>query len=364
MAVEIHYFTPKRFKEIRSRVVKKAFITGVSGQDGSYLTELLLSKGYEVHGMVRRSSSFNRDRLESFYQAEDKTIPFYLHYGDMSDAVTLRKIIEQVMPDEVYNLAGQSHVQISLEMPEYTSDVNGIGALRLWSAVCEFCPSARCYQASSSELFGRVEDALLTEQTPFHPRSPYGIAKLYAYWMTVHYREVSGLHISNGILFNHESPRRGENFVTRKITRSVARIAAGLDECLHIGNMDVIRDWGYAPDYVKAMWMMVQQAEPDDYIVATGEGHSVREFIEKAFAATGIALRWEGSGEQEKGIDAKTGRTVVQVDPRFYRPTEVISVIGDASKAFKRLGWKPEVSFEDLVRIMVEADWLAAGVHV
>lgn len=341
--------------------MKKAFITGVSGQDGSYLTELLLSKGYEVHGMVRRSSSFNRDRLESFYQAEDKTISFYLHYGDMSDAVTLRKIIEQVMPDEVYNLAGQSHVQISLEMPEYTTDVNATGALRLWSAVCELCPGARGYQASSSELFGRAENVKLTEQTPFRPRSPYGIAKLYAYWMTVHYREVCGLHISNGILFNHESPRRGENFVTRKITRSAARIAAGLEKTLRLGNLSVVRDWGYAPDYVKAMWLMVQQAQPDDYVIATGTGHSVREFVELAFAAAGISLQWEGSGEQEKGIDAKTGRTVVQVDPRFYRPTEVMSVIGNASKAVKALGWKPEVGFEELIRIMVEADRLAVG---
>jgi GDPmannose 4,6-dehydratase len=336
--------------------MKKALITGVSGQDGSYLTELLLDKGYEVHGMVRRSSSFNRNRLESFYKAENKVTPFYLHYGDMSDAVTLRKIIEQVEPDEVYNLAGQSHVQISLEMPEYTTDVNAIGALRLWSAVCEFCPTARCYQASSSELFGRAEDVMLTEQTPFRPRSPYGIAKLYAYWMTVHYREVSGLHISNGILFNHESPRRGENFVTRKITRSVARIAAGLEDCLRIGNMDVIRDWGYAPDYVQAMWLMLQQAEPDDYVVATGEGHSVREFIEKAFAVAGIGLRWEGSGERAQGVDMKSGKQVVRVDPRFYRPTEVLAVIGDASKARRALGWKSTVGFDELVRIMVEAD--------
>jgi GDPmannose 4,6-dehydratase len=342
--------------------LKKALITGVSGQDGSYLAELLLSKGCEVHGVVRRSSLFNRTRLESFYRADDKTIPFYLHYGDMSDAVTLRKIVEKVRPDEVYNLAGQSHVQISLEMPEYTTDVNGTGALRLWSAVCELCPGARCYQASSSELFGMAGDALLTEQTPFRPRSPYGITKLYAYWMTVYYREANGLHISNGILFNHESPRRGENFVTRKITRSVARISAGLEDCLRIGNLSVIRDWGYAPDYVQAMWLMLQQEKPDDYVVATGEGHSVREFVERAFAVAGISLRWEGSGEQEKGIDDKTGRTIVQVDPRFYRPTEVKSVIGDASKAFKRLGWRPEVGFEALVRIMVDADRLAVGV--
>jgi GDPmannose 4,6-dehydratase len=336
--------------------VKKALITGVSGQDGSYLTEFLLKKGYEVHGMVRRSSSFNRNRLESFYNPENKMTPFYLHYGDMSDAVTLRKIIEKVMPDEVYNLAGQSHVQISLEMPEYTTDVNAIGALRLWSAVCEFCPSARCYQASSSELFGRVEDVMLTEQTPFRPRSPYGIAKLYAYWMTVHYREVYGLHVSNGILFNHESPRRGENFVTRKITQTVARIAAGMEDCLRIGNMDVIRDWGYAPDYVQAMWLMLQHAVPDDYVIATGDGHSVREFVEKAFGAANISVEWDGTGAEGKGIDPRSGRTVVQVDPRFYRPTEVMAVVGNASKARKALGWKPTVGFEELVRIMVEAD--------
>ena len=344
--------------------MKKALITGVSGQDGSYLTELLLSKGYEVHGMVRRSSSFNRSRLESFYQAENKVVPFYLHYGDMSDALTLHKTIEQTQPDEIYNLAGQSHVQISLDMPEYTTDVNAVGVLRLLSAIREACPNARCYQASSSELFGRTEDQKLTEKTPFHPRSPYGIAKLYAYWMTVHYREVYGLHLSNGILFNHESPRRGENFVTRKITQTVARIAAGMEDRLYVGNLSVIRDWGYAPDYVRAMWLMLQQAVPDDYVIATGSGHSVREFVEKAFGAAGIRLVWEGAGEHEKGIDAESGKTVVQVDSRFYRPTEVMAVIGDATKARQVLGWRPEVGFEELIRIMIEADCLAAGVSV
>ncbi|MFA6172229.1 MAG: GDP-mannose 4,6-dehydratase [Kiritimatiellales bacterium] len=344
--------------------MKKAFITGVSGQDGSYLTELLLNKGYEVHGMVRRASSFNRSRLESFYRAENKTVPFYLHYGDMSDALTLHKIIEQTQPDEIYNLAAQSHVQISLEMPEYTTDVNAVGTLRLLSAIRELRPKARCYQASSSELFGTVEDVRLTEKTPFHPRSPYGIAKLYAYWMTAHYREVYGLHLSNGILFNHESPRRGENFVTRKITQTAARIAAGVEDCLYVGNLSVVRDWGYAPDYVKAMWLMLQQDVPDDYVIATGEGHSVREFVEKAFGVTGIHLAWKGTGEQERGVDAESGRVVVQVDPRFYRPTEVMAVIGDATKARQVLGWVPTIGFEQLVRIMVEADCLAAGVLV
>jgi len=336
--------------------MKKAFITGVSGQDGSYLTEFLLSKGYEVHGMVRRSSSFNRSRIDPFYQAGNKTTPFYLHYGDMSDAVTLLKLLEQIHPDEVYNLAGQSHVQISLEMPEYTTDVNGIGALRLWSAVAEICPQARCYQASSSEMFGRADGPLLNEQTPFRPRSPYGIAKLYAYWMTVHYRDVYGLHVSNGILFNHESPRRGENFVTRKITRSAARIAAGLEECLHIGNMDVVRDWGYAPDYVRAMWLMLQQSRPDDYVVATGVGHSVREFIEKAFCAAGIPVEWRGAGAETIGVEARSGKIVVKTDPRFYRPTEVMTVLGDASKARRLLGWINETEFEDLIRIMTDSD--------
>jgi len=344
--------------------MKKALITGVSGQDGSYLTEFLLSKGYEVHGMVRRSSSFNRSRLESFYQAEDKTIPFYLHYGDMSDALTLHKIIEQTGPDEIYNLAGQAHVQISLEMPEYTTDVNAVGVLRLLSAIRELCPGTRCYQASSSELFGGAKKLPLTEETPFHPRSPYGISKLYAYWMSVHYREVYGLYVSNGILFNHESPRRGENFVTRKITQTAARIAAGLDDCLRIGNLSVVRDWGYAPDYVRAMWLMLQQAEPDDYVVATGEGRTVREFVEKAFCAAGLSLEWTGAGMQEKGVDLQSGRTVVQVDPRFYRPAEAMAVIGDAAKARRVLGWAPEVGFEELVRIMVAEDCLAAGVHV
>lgn len=336
--------------------MKRAFITGVSGQDGSYLTELLLSKGYEVHGVVRRSSSFNRSRLEPFYDTKNKTVPFYLHYGDMSDAQTLRKILESVQPDEIYNLAAQAHVRISFDMPEYTTDVNATGTLRLLGIIRDVCPQARYYQASSSELYGKVSECPQSEATPFHPRSPYGVAKLYAYWMTVHYREAYGLHLSNGILFNHESPRRGENFVTRKITRSAARIAAGLDDCLYLGNMNVSRDWGYAPDYVEAMWRMLQQEVPDDYVVATGEGHTVREFVEKAFSAAGMDLEWRGEGEKETGSNRITGEAVVRVDPRFYRPAEVISVLGDFSKSRRVLGWEPSVRFEELVRIMVEAD--------
>lgn len=336
--------------------MRKAFITGVSGQDGSYLTGLLLEKGYEVHGMVRRSSLFNRARIDSVYQAQNKTAPFFLHYGDMGDALTLRRLIEQVRPDEVYNLAGQSHVHISLEMPEYTTDVNGVGVLRLWDAVSDLCPQARCYQASSSELFGHAAEPMLNERTPFRPRSPYGIAKLYAYWMSVHYREVRGLHISNGILFNHESPRRGENFVTRKITRTVAAIVAGKEECLRVGNLSVVRDWGYAPDFVDAMWRMLQQSRPDDYVVATGVGHTVREFIERAFSVVGVEIEWRGQGMDETGVDRKTGQVRVCTDPRFYRPTEVMSVLGDASKARRVLGWEPVTKFDEMVRIMVEAD--------
>jgi GDPmannose 4,6-dehydratase len=336
--------------------MKRALITGVSGQDGSYLTEFLLSRGYEVHGIVRRSSSFNRSRLEPFYDAKHKTAPFFLHYGDMSDAQTLRKIIESVKPDEIYNLAAQAHVQISFDMPEYTTDVNATGTLRLLGIIRDVCPQAHYYQASSSELYGKVDESPQSETTPFHPRSPYGVAKLYAYWMTVHYREAYGLHVSNGILFNHESPRRGENFVTRKITRSAARIAAGLDDCLYLGNMNVRRDWGYAPDYVEAMWRMLQQETSDDYVIATGEGHTVREFVEEAFGAVGMSLEWQGTGTDETGVNRATGEVVVRVDPRFYRPSEVFSVLGDATKARRVLGWEPTVKFEELIRIMVEAD--------
>jgi len=337
--------------------VKKALITGVSGQDGSYLAEQLLAEGYAVHGVVRRSSLFNRERLDPFYHGADgHPDRFFLHYGDMSDSITLRRLMEQIRPDEIYNLAAQSHVQISFEMPEYTTDVDAVGALRLLSAIREVCPQARYYQASTSELFGLVKESPQNEETAFHPRSPYGVAKLYAYWMTIHYREAYGLHAGNGILFNHESPRRGENFVTRKISRTAALIAEGAETCLTIGNMNVSRDWGYAPDYVRAMRLMLQQDLPDDYVIATGEAHTVREFIETAFSAVDIALEWQGAGPEEIGVCHRSGRTLVRVDPRFYRLTEVMAVVGDAAKARRVLGWEPQVRFDELVQIMVESD--------
>jgi GDPmannose 4,6-dehydratase len=341
--------------------MKKALITGVSGQDGSYLSELLLEKGYEVHGVVRGSSAFNRRRIDSLHDKSKVETPFYLHYGDMGDERSLFKLMEAVVPDEVYNLASQSHVKISFEMPQYSLDVNAAGTLRLLSAMQEVCAGARFYQASSSELFGRAAESPQTEHTPFHPCSPYAAAKLYAYWIAVNYRETYGMHISNGIMFNHESPRRGENFVTRKITRTVARIAGGADEPLQIGNLDARRDWGYAPDYVRAMWLMLQQEVPDDYVVSTGKLHSVREFIETAFECVDIQLDWTGAGSQECGLDRKTKQVLVRVDPRYYRPLEPSRLVGDASKALKVLGWKPSVEFRQLVEIMVKADLAEAA---
>ncbi|MBT8045670.1 MAG: GDP-mannose 4,6-dehydratase, partial [Pontiella sp.] len=297
--------------------MKRALITGISGQDGSYLTELLLAKGYEVHGIVRRTSSFSRGRIDPFYGAKvDPSGKLVLHYGDMGDEKNLRKLLEKVRPDEVYNLASQSHVGISFEMPEYSTDVNALGTLRLLDAINDYCPEARCYQASTSELFGSADESPQTEQTRFRPNSPYAVAKLYAYWMTVNYRQTYGMYACNGILFNHESPRRGENFVTRKITQTVARIAAGEADCLYIGNMDAQRDWGYAPDFVRAMWLMLQQDRADDYVIATGELHSVREFIAKSCAYVGMRIEWSGEGMTECGIDASSGKTVVQVDPK------------------------------------------------
>lgn len=336
--------------------MKKAMITGVSGQDGSYLSELLLEKGYEVHGMVRGSSAFNRRRIDALYGTGRAEAPFYLHYGDMSDELSLFKLMETIAPDEIYNLASQSHVRISFEMPQYSLDVNGAGVLRLLSAMRETCPEARFYQASSSELFGRASESPQTETTPFHPCSPYAAAKAYAYWIAVNYRETYGLHISNGIMYNHESPRRGENFVTRKITRTVAQIVRGGSEPLLIGNLDARRDWGCAPDYVRAMWAMLQQETPDDYVIATGQSHTVREFVEEAFAAAGMAVEWTGEKEQECGKDPQNGRLLVQVDPRYYRPLEPGLLTGDASKAARVLGWKPSVGFKQLVRLMMEAD--------
>ena len=337
--------------------MKKALITGVNGQDGSYLTELLIGKGYDVHGMVRRTSSFSRKRIDPLY---GKTAAgpgqLTLHYGDMGDEKNLRKLVEKVRPDEVYHLASQSHVGISFDMPEYSTDVNALGTLRLIEAIQDYCPEARFYQASTSELFGEAEESPQTENTRFRPNSPYAVAKLYAYWMAVNYRQTYGMYVCNGILFNHESPRRGENFVTRKITQTVARIAAGLEECLHIGNMDVRRDWGFAPDYVRAMWLMLQQEQAGDYVVATGESHSVREFIEKAFAYVDVQVEWNGAGADECGVNVKTGETIVKVDPKYYRPIDIDSVLGDASKAKRELGWEPEVKFDQLVGIMMKAD--------
>lgn len=341
--------------------MKKALITGVNGQDGSYLSELLIEKGYEVHGVVRRSSALNRTRIDALRDREGAEGAFYLHYGDMSDDRNLLHLVEKTCPDEVYNLASQSHVQISFEMPQYSLDVNAAGTLRLLSAMYEVCPRARFYQASSSELFGRAMESPQTEHTPFYPCSPYAISKLCAYWTTVNYREVYGMHASNGILFNHESPRRGENFVTRKITKTVAQIASGRDDILSIGNLDARRDWGYAPDYVDAMWRILQQDEPDDYVIATGEAYSVREFIDAAFRSVGICVEWVGEKEQVCGVNAETGRKLVQVDPRYYRPLEPGLLVGDGSKARDVLGWEPTVGFDELVGIMVKADLAACG---
>ncbi|HEY5653246.1 MAG TPA: GDP-mannose 4,6-dehydratase [Pontiella sp.] len=337
--------------------MKRALITGVNGQDGSYLTELLLEKGYQVHGIVRRTSSFSRERIDPVYRQQKETSgELLLHYGDMGDEKNLRKLVETVRPDEVYHLASQSHVGISFDMPEYSTDVNAMGTLRILEAINDYCPESRFYQASTSELFGDAEETPMTESTRFNPNSPYAVAKLYAYWMTVNYRRTYGMYACNGILFNHESPRRGENFVTRKITQTVARIAHGQQEILSIGNMSALRDWGYAPDYVRAMWLMLQQKQAEDFVIATGETHSVREFIEKAFSFINVDLKWEGDGVDECGVDASSGKVRVKVDSRYYRPIDVNRVQGNASKAKRVLGWEPQVRFDQLVKIMMEAD--------
>lgn len=339
---------------------KKAFITGVTGQDGSYLAELLLEKDYEVHGMIRRSSSFNRRHIDHLCRNSDiKDNTFFLHYGDMSDSSSMNRLLERIAPDEIYNLAAQSHVRVSFDVPEYTAEVDAIGTLRLLDAIKEVGLSPRFYQASTSELYGKVREVPQSEKTPFYPRSPYAVAKLYAYWIVVNYREAFDLHASNGILFNHESPRRGENFVTRKVTMGAAAIKAGRKECLYLGNVDSKRDWGYAPDFVKAMWRIVQQDQPDDYVIATGETHTVRELVEKAFGLLDMKIAWEGEAENTIGVDTVSGKTVVRIDPKHYRPTEVDLLLGDPAKAKKKLGWQPEVSFEKLVEIMVKADWEA-----
>jgi GDPmannose 4,6-dehydratase len=338
---------------------KTALITGITGQDGAYLARLLLEKGYTVHGVKRRSSSFNTERIDDIY--EDPHLPdarLFLHYGDMTDSLNLLRIIAEVKPDEIYNLGAQSHVLVSFETPEYTANADGIGMLRILEAVrvLGMVDRVRIYQASTSELFGLVQEVPQRETTPFYPRSPYGVAKLYAYWIVVNYREAYGLHASNGILFNHESPLRGETFVTRKISRAVAAIELGMQESLYIGNLDARRDWGHAKDFVRGMWLMLQQDQPEDYVLATGENHSIREFIDRAFAEVDRNIEWSGQGLDEIGRDAKTGKTLVAVDPRYFRPTEVEQLIGDPTKAFQKLGWRHEVGFEELVKEMVACD--------
>ena len=339
---------------------KKALITGITGQDGAYLAEFLLDKGYEVHGIKRRSSSFNTARIDHLYQDQHigKT-NLILHYGDLTDGSNLTRIIQEVEPDEIYNLAAQSHVQVSFETPEYTANADALGTLRILEAIriLGLAHKTRFYQASTSEMFGNAPFPQ-NELTPFFPCSPYGVAKLYAYWITVSYREAYGIFACNGILFNHESPLRGETFITRKITRAVARIKAGLQHTLYVGNLDAKRDWGYAKEYIEAMWLMLQQDQPDDYVIATGESHSVREFLELAFTHIGITLMWQGMGDDEQGIDAVTKKVIVRIDPRYYRPTEVNHLQGDASKAFLKLGWRPKTTFQELVKLMIDYDYV------
>ena len=337
--------------------MKKTLITGITGQDGSYLAELLLDKGYEVHGIVRRSSSFNTGRIDHIINDDQYRDQFFFHHGDVTDASNLNRILEKVEPDEIYNLAAQSHVKVSFEMPDYTAQVDALGTLRFLDAIRETGVRTKFYQASTSELFGKAQQVPQNENTPFYPRSPYGVAKLYGYWIIVNYREAYDLFACNGILFNHESPRRGETFITRKITRAVARIKAGHQDLVSLGNLDAKRDWGYAPEYVEGMWRMMQQEQPGDFVLATGETHSVREFAELAFQELGMELIWDGKGEEEKGIEKRTGTVRVEVDPNYYRPTEVELLIGDASKAKQQLGWEPKVKFEELVNLMVKADW-------
>ncbi|PKK88849.1 MAG: GDP-mannose 4,6-dehydratase [Candidatus Wallbacteria bacterium HGW-Wallbacteria-1] len=343
---------------------KRALITGITGQDGSYLAELLLEKGYHVHGIVRRSSSFNRGRIEHLYRNGGEFSDFLtLHYGDMSDSSNINRIMERVRPHEIYNLAAQSHVKVSFEVPEYTAETNGLGTLRILDAIDKLGLESRFYQASTSELYGNVIETPQNEKTPFYPRSPYGVSKLFAYWITVNYREAYNIFACNGILFNHESPRRGLSFVTRKITRGVAEIASGNGRVLKLGNLDARRDWGYAGDYVRAMWLMLQQPDPRDFVIATGQCHSVRDFCEAAFQRVGIALRWEGSGIEEKGYHSGTGDLLVEVDPSYFRPSEVDLLQGDPSLARDILGWEPEVSFRELVAMMVEGDLLEVGIE-
>lgn len=336
--------------------MKRALVTGITGQDGSYLAELLLSKDYEVHGIYRRASVITSERIDHIAESDQFRDRFFGHYGDLGDSSSLNRIIEKVQPDEIYNLAAQSHVQVSFEVPEYTADVDGLGTLRLLDGIRETQIKTKFYQASTSELFGLVQETPQRETTPFYPRSPYAAAKLYSYWITVNYREAYDLFAANGILFNHESERRDPRFVTRKITVGIAKITQGLLPYLELGNLDAKRDWGYAPDYVEAMWLMLQHDTPDDYVVATGETHSVREFCEVAFRIAGFEIEWSGSGVDEVGVDRASGRQLIRINPQFYRPTEVDLLLGDASKAERILGWKPRVTFEELAQIMVESD--------
>lgn len=337
--------------------MKKALITGITGQDGSYLAELLLEKGYQVHGIIRRSSSFNTGRIDHLYQDPHKeNVNLFLHYGDLSDSSVLNKLIREIKPDEVYNLGAQSHVKVSFDIPEYTADITGVGTIRLLEALRQENPTAKYYQASSSEMFGKVQEIPQKETTPFYPRSPYGAAKMYSYWIAVNYRESYDMYTSNGILFNHESPRRGETFVTRKITKGLSRIKLGKEQKLYLGNLDAKRDWGYAKDYVEGMWLMLQQETGDDYVLAMNETHTVREFCELSAKELDIDLIWQSMGVDEKGIDQKTGQTIIEIDPKYFRPAEVDLLIGDPTKAQTKLGWQPKTSFKELVKIMVQSD--------
>ncbi len=343
--------------------MKKALITGITGQDGSYLAELLLEKNYEVHGIIRRASSFNTGRIDHLYQDPHiNDVKMFLHYGDLTDSSGISRLIEKIRPDEIYNLAAQSHVGVSFESPEYTADVTGLGTLRLLDAIKDLEVKTKFYQASTSELFGLIQEPIQNEETPFYPRSPYGVAKLYSFWITKNYRESYDIHACNGILFNHESPRRGETFVTKKITRGLSRILSGKDDCLYLGNMDAKRDWGYAKDYVEGMWRMLQQDTPEDIVLATGETHSVREFIEEACKTAQIDLQWQGKSEKEVGIDNNTKKEIIKIDPRYYRPSEVEVLLGDPSKAKEKLGWAPTTTFKDLVKMMMKDDLKNEGI--
>jgi GDPmannose 4,6-dehydratase len=343
--------------------MKRALITGVTGQDGAYLSELLLSKGYEVHGIKRRSSLFNTQRIDHlFHDVHEAGRPFYLHYGDLTDSTSLIRLVQQIEPDEIYNLGAQSHVRVSFDAPEYTAETDAVGTLRLLEAIriLKMEQKVRIYQASTSELYGLVQEKPQRETTPFYPRSPYAVAKMYGFWITVNYREAYDMYACNGILFNHESPLRGETFVTRKVTRAAARISQGLQSQLFMGNIDSLRDWGHARDYVEAMWLMLQQEKAEDFVIATGVQHSVREMIERSFSRVGIPIEWKGQAEDEKGYDTRTGRVVIAIDPKYYRPTEVDTLWGDPTKAKNKLGWAPKTSFEGLIDEMVDADLVTA----